>query len=64
MISVAVATPGRAGTPSAAQWRTTVALNPGETTKRAPAATARSTWPGSITVPAPTRSLPSSAHVA
>ena len=53
-ISVAVATPGKTGTPTSRQCRTTVGLKPGETMNRAPASTARSTCSGVSTVPAPT----------
>ena len=54
MISVAEATPGKTGTPSSWQRATTAGPNPGLTTNRAPASTARSTWSRVSTVPAPT----------
>ena len=61
MISDAVLTPGKTGRSSSWQRRTTAALRPGETTKRAPASWARSTWVAVMTVPAPTSSSDRSA---
>ena len=63
MISVAVETPGMTGIPSSRQRSTTRRLNPGVTTKRAPARCAMSTCSGRMTVPAPTSSSPSAASV-